>query len=422
MDLAVYIGELLRKQGKLSVPGLGFFSQVRKDGYYRDDRSIFHPPHYETSFEAQASDDTTLATYLSERKKISVASATYFVEKYINNLKQQAAEADIALDQLGWMRMQGDKLSFKPNAASSTYEQEYFGLPALSVNKIWDQLSGSQTTPQVIEEAVVAEATPISAAPAGTFTPAAPVAEPTPAPTPELAIFPEVLTLRENKAEPAATPVKPKRVPENTKEAAPIKAEATEVAEPKTAINIWILVLIIVTVAAIILLALYQYKPGLFSHRAAPQQVAVKHDNADTIATEKKIDTLQAGQNERSDTSAVVAATTPAVTKTADTTVAVTRPVAVPDNQAATTPAETLTPQQRYDIMGGAFANEKIAKQAITAYKKVGVTARIYESLPGRKVKLTLGTYPSYDEASMHLHQLQAAGKATKDAYVQRPK
>jgi hypothetical protein len=418
MDLAVYIGELLRQQGKLGIPGMGVFSQVRKDGYYMEDRSVFHPPHYETSFEEQATDDATLANYISRKKNISVASATYFVEKYVNNIKQQAAEADISVDQLGWMRLQNNRLKFKSNAASSTYEQEYFGLPALSVDKIWDQLSGFRKTPQVVEEPAEPEvntfATPVTAS-----LPAAPVAEPAAAPTPELAMFPEVLTLREDKPEPVkpAKPAKSKRAQE-----IPATVETAEPAAPKITTNIWILVLIIVTVAAIILLALYQYKPGLFSHRATPQRVAVSHGNDDTVVAEKRIDTLQTSQSKLS--TAPVVATTPADTSKADTTAAAQHATTVQVGHAVTTavPAATAILQQGYEIMGGAFANAKQARQAIAEYKKVGVTARIFENLPKRKVKLTLGSYSSYDEANAHLHQLQAAGKATKDAYVQRPK
>lgn len=307
MDLAVYIGELLRQQGKLSIPGLGVFSQVRKDGYYTDDRSLFYPPHYETSFEETAAEDSTLAAYISAKKRISVASANYFVEKYINNIKQQAAATDVALDQLGWIRLNNNRLNFKANPAATTYEEEYFGLPALSVNKIWDQLSGFRKTPHVVEEpAAAAEADTVTAAPA----PLAAAEAPIPASTPELSIFPEVLTLRDETSEPVK-PTKTKRLQEPA-----VPDETAEPAEPKTAVNVWVLVLIIITVAAIILLALYQYKPGLFTRKATAQTVTVKHHAPDTVVAEKSPDTLQTSPT----ASTAVQATTDTAVKTAPVT------------------------------------------------------------------------------------------------------
>ncbi len=252
MDLAVYIGELLRQRGVLSVPGLGKFAQVRMHGYYDEDQGVFYPPHYETSFTETDADDATLAQYISSIKSISVTSSDFFIDKYVSNVRKQAAKEVVQLDQLGWMSLQGKSLQFKPNANTNTYEQEYFGLPSLSVNKIWEQLSGYRrpAEPAPASQPAVsagAASAPVTAAKPATVTPPA---------TPELAIFPEVINLKNDTAEPARSATQGTR----TGTARP--------AEEKAKINFWILLAIIVVVAAIILLALYKYKPAFFGNTA----------------------------------------------------------------------------------------------------------------------------------------------------------
>lgn len=404
MDLALYITELLQQQEKLSIPGLGIFSQVRKDGSYHEKNNLFLPPHYETHFQEQFSDDDTLARYISSKKNISVASATYFVEKFANNIKLQSATAEVQLSQLGWMQLQNNKLSFRPNAAANTYEQEYFGLPALSVNKIWEQLSGAQNIPQTVEAlpAVTMDATPE-----------------VPAPTPELAMFPEVLTLHKE-APVTAKPAKTAKVQQ------PAAEEITEeYTEPKTGFNPWVLVLVIITVAAIILLALYQYKPALFSRKGTPS--AEINDNAKAVVpVEAPVETTAAA-TVKPDTvapvkdSTAVAAAIPAIQP-------VTKQPTVKDSAMADVSAQTDQPAapadaaSKYQIMAGAFGNLKMAKQQIANYRKQGLVAWVFENRPGRWVKLTQGTFTTYAAAATKLHELQTANKAIKGAYVLRPK
>ena len=63
MDLAVYICELLGMQGEVSVPGIGYFAQVRINGYYDQVEGKLYPPTHEISFEPHSRDDEQLAKY-----------------------------------------------------------------------------------------------------------------------------------------------------------------------------------------------------------------------------------------------------------------------------------------------------------------------------------------------------------------------
>ena len=89
MDLGVYISELLGLRGEVSLPGIGYFAQVRVNGYYNEQENKFYPPAHEVSFEPQSKEDEGLAQYISDKKNISLASSKYFIDKYVAGLKQQ---------------------------------------------------------------------------------------------------------------------------------------------------------------------------------------------------------------------------------------------------------------------------------------------------------------------------------------------
>ncbi|NNU34294.1 hypothetical protein HK413_09295 [Mucilaginibacter sp. S1162] len=68
MDVGFYLGELLMQQGEVSVPGLGYFVQVRMSGYYNDNERKFYPPYHQAQFDIQSIDDDALAEYIAVKK------------------------------------------------------------------------------------------------------------------------------------------------------------------------------------------------------------------------------------------------------------------------------------------------------------------------------------------------------------------
>jgi hypothetical protein len=100
MDLAVYIRELLGLKGEVNVPGMGFFAQVRIAGYYNEEEKKFYPPGHAVTFEPQSNGDDSLAQYIANKKKISLASAKYFIDKYVIGIKQEAAAGKVEIDGL----------------------------------------------------------------------------------------------------------------------------------------------------------------------------------------------------------------------------------------------------------------------------------------------------------------------------------
>ena len=134
MDVGYFISELLGQHGEVNVPGLGYFAHTRVNGYYNDSEGKFYPPGYNVQFDPQFVEDDVLAQSIAQSRNISVASARYFTEKYVVNIKQQAIGAEMPLGEVGWFYTQGGALSFRSNNNLST-DPEFFGLPAITLHK-----------------------------------------------------------------------------------------------------------------------------------------------------------------------------------------------------------------------------------------------------------------------------------------------
>lgn len=165
MDVGFYLGELLMQQGEASVPGLGHFVQARMSGYFDENEHKFYPPYHQAKFTPQwAVDDDTLAEYIATKKNISVESARYFTERYVDNLKIEALLGEVPVGNIGSFCTEYAELTFKP-AAKIADDATFYGLESVSLNKANDYRAAA-----VVENV------------SNTFVPSSPVNE---EPTPE---------------------------------------------------------------------------------------------------------------------------------------------------------------------------------------------------------------------------------------------
>src|SRR6478609_4172165 len=103
MDVGFYVSELLELHNSVSVPGLGNLTRARISGYYNEAEETFYPPRYEVQFEPDLdSEDGKLINYIADKKNISIASAKYFIEKYIIHLKQEALAGEVLMGGIGY--------------------------------------------------------------------------------------------------------------------------------------------------------------------------------------------------------------------------------------------------------------------------------------------------------------------------------
>lgn len=390
MDVANYLSELLGEFGEVNVPGLGYFMLLRLDGYYDNEAATFYPPKHTVQFDPQSIDDDAFYRYIAEKKKISLASSKYFTEKYISNLKEEAMSNDVVLSDLGSLYSDGSKLSFKPVEAMVN-DPAFYGYPQIKLNK----LSGTSVVEQL--ESLRPPARP----------------------------HPLEIKLTETQGE-----TTPSRSEEYTSQpgyyqsAAEAEEQEEFVFKGKTYVDdeeersykrLWIALLVLLVVAGLGLLGLYKYKPSLFK---TPKIAPI------ILKAPPKPDTGKAAAPATSDTikkaSGVVKADTianntkkPAVVK-ADAT--------PPQNQStiATAQNDTLS-QIHYELLGGAFGSIAKANTAINNYKKLGIDARILNNVPGKLVKLTLGTYFVRKDAVDAKNKLVNTGKISDDKITIQP-
>ena len=166
MDIGFYISELLELRGDVNVPTLGYLVQGRVSGYYNEAEGKFYPPHTEVQFEPSLlDDDTTLTQYIADKKNISLASALYFTEKYVNALKEEAQQHDVAMANIGWFYYSGGQLAFRP-AKKTTNDAAFYGYEPIKATKLGEQPVAEPTpTPEpapapVYQSVLVPEAIP----------------------------------------------------------------------------------------------------------------------------------------------------------------------------------------------------------------------------------------------------------------------
>lgn len=134
MDVVQYIRELLRQQNEVCVPGLGNFFKRRMDGYFNEKEGRFYPPTHILGFEVTEKEDASLVNFISIKKHISLASARYFIEKFVRTVQSQAETGisdDIAL--LGNMYYLDSQLIFDP-IQRDEINAMYYGFSPLRVN------------------------------------------------------------------------------------------------------------------------------------------------------------------------------------------------------------------------------------------------------------------------------------------------
>ena len=359
MDVANYLSELLMQNGEVTVPGLGYFAQIKVDGYYDSDKSKFYPPANKIQFDPQYHDDDVLLQYIADKKNISLASSKYFTAKFIDNLRQEAMIKEVPLADLGTLYFEDTKLHFKP-AEALPIDPAYYGYQPVEINK----LGGTSFHEQLEKEM----------------------------PRPEPIGLIDTLPVQEQVASQEEEFIFNGR------------GYSDEEVEGKNNNWIWITITAVVLLGIIGVFALYKFNPAVYNRLIGAQHPApiilkapVKHDTTKTVAP-----AVIKADSTASSTKKVIADTT---AKPASVN------IAAPVNTAA--PIDTFS-RVRYELLGGAFQTIAEANRTIRNYKKLGFEARIVKNAPGKLFKVTLGTYFTADDAVNAMHAIQKTGKISE--------
>ncbi|HTD39448.1 MAG TPA: hypothetical protein VK671_02420, partial [Mucilaginibacter sp.] len=72
----------------------------------------------------------------------------------------------------------------------------------------------------------------------------------------------------------------------------------------------------------------------------------------------------------------------------------------------------------RWEVIGSSFETQAAAEHSIENYKSIGLEAKIVTDAPGKRIKLTLGTYKTEQDAENAKLALIKTGKVKKDIYT----
>ena len=385
MDVAYYLSELLMQNGEVTVPGLGYFAQLKVDGYYDNTQNKFYPPTNKIQFDQQYHDDDVLLQYIADKKRISLASSKYFTAKFIDNLRQEAMVKEVPLANLGTLHFEDTKLHFKP-ASVLPVDRAYYGYQPIAISK----LGGTSFQEQLEKEM-----------PKPTYVSVPPL----PAPEPAVPIGAPPVQEQTNSQENTSTSSPADHEEEFIFHGRGYSGEEEE--DEKNNNWIWITIIIIVVLGILGAFALYKFKPAAFNRLIGAQQPApiilkspAKHDTTKTIVP-------------------VIKADSTAKKITVDTT-------AKPANVNTAAPVNTSAPidtfsRVRYEILGGAFQTINEANRTIAVYKRLGFDARIVKNAPGRLFKVTLGTYFTADDAVNHMRAIVKTGHIGANRMIIQP-
>jgi cell division protein FtsN len=361
MDVGYFISELLAQHGDVSVPGLGYFARTRINGHYNEKEGKLYPPTYSVLFDPQAVEDETLAQYIVDRKNISLASSKYFTEKFVTNIKLQAQSAETALGDLGWFYTDDSQLYFKPNTSLST-DPDFFGYQPVNLHKLGN-------APVVINQ---------------------------PAPH------------EEEYAEPVAVPQQEEETDEYVLETdEEYEAYLVGLARKRSRNSKITFVVLALLFTGLVVYLVNRYDPTIFN---------LERQKSKPTKTEAVIN---AKVEQPEDSTATVKDT--AKTSVKPDTISTTKTTVTKDTLVkATVAASNNVTGPRYEILGGSFATIEEANRAIKNYKTLGIESRILENVPGRKRKVTLGTYATRAEAIAAQEKILSTKKVKEaDTYIQ---
>ncbi|WP_183557079.1 SPOR domain-containing protein [Mucilaginibacter sp. SP1R1] len=375
MDIANYLSELLDQHGKVSLPGLGYFTQVRVNGYYNDAERQFYPPAYQIKFSPQLLDDDVLVQYIAEKKKISLASSKYFTEKYITSLKQEVALNQVTFANLGWFYMDHDQIAFKPQEKRND-APDFYGFEPVAIKKLHQEQEPEAPLPPpvvVTEHPVAVTEQPIV------------VTESTVVVTEQPAVI----------EQPVAVIAPPQD-----------DLVYDEPEDTKRSVSIWLIILIVAVVIAAGAFGLYKYNPALFNFNGPGIEPTAGHPTAQPAV---KPDTVNTDTEKVAPPPVDTAAK--AISK-ADTTL--NKPV-IP----VAVTADTIA-KPEYVIFAGAFRTAAKSNEAVQNLKSIGIEARILNGAgTGRLIKVIIGHFATYPEGETERIKLLKAGKIRKDSYTQ---
>ncbi|MEJ5994239.1 hypothetical protein WG904_07365 [Pedobacter sp. Du54] len=393
MDIVSYLLELIETRKNVGITALGTLYKKKTPGRYDSETHSFLPPKYEIAFTSEVKEDKNLINFISEKRNIAIESADYYITEFVETIKAQLAEHQQAdLSPLGKLKLINDDLVLE---SSHTLEIGFasYGLPNVSTEQN-QPLKHAENTATVLEE--VSETHQ-------------------PAEADEQPVFDEIAdvnTIQEANETEERIDIEQ----ESEKPTTELPSQGADILDPlwkPTVINRYeydeedddegnrwvrktlkvILTLIIILVA--IGTFVYFLYPNLYytiKEKFAAIEVGSEPVAIADTSTNRKIDSPKVDSLKN----------TPIISINRDT-------IVTPQ------PVNTII---TYEIIGSAMKTQKKVDEVISRLAKRGITAKKMDAMPGRLIKISLGTFTDYNQAKKFQDSLKIKLK-NPEIYIQ---
>lgn len=129
MDVKSYLLELIATQKIIGINYFGTLFKKKIPGRYDSETHSFLPPKYEVDFSTELREDETLAKFISEKQNIAIESSNYYINEFVENIQAQLADHQQAdFSPFGKLKLIDDQIVFEP---SKKFEIsfDFYGLP-----------------------------------------------------------------------------------------------------------------------------------------------------------------------------------------------------------------------------------------------------------------------------------------------------
>lgn len=347
MDILFHLREFLQNHKTVGIDGLGTFYKKKSPGKYDVDARAFLPPSYALAFGNEVNEPENFVDYIALTTNIDQNSARLQINEFVEKIRTQLVDQqEFALEDFGKFILVHDKVDFLPSEAN--FGNEFYGLPTLPEINHPDK---EVTKTEEVEAAPIAQKEI------------------------ETSISENELNHihSENKIKFAGKPYTPNYDYDDESDGV--------MSRP---VKILLRTLLIITIIAVAIGLAYFFNPHYFDR-------IIKSDEVEPIPTTlpMPIDTTnQVNEQLTPDTNIVI---------NTDTTTAVVKP------QPTVTESNITT----YEVIGSAEKNQKRIDLVINTMKKRGIEARALQNVPGKLVKISLGSFTDFNLAKKYQDSLR---------------
>ncbi|RZK44261.1 MAG: hypothetical protein EOO90_00940 [Pedobacter sp.] len=132
INIVSYLLELLESKKSVGIGALGTVRKKKLPGRYDSETHSFLPPKHEISFDTEIEDDGELASFIGQRENISIELAASHISDFVENLNSQLTEQQHAdFSPIGVLKVANGQVILEP-AKESKVNLEFYGLPSVS--------------------------------------------------------------------------------------------------------------------------------------------------------------------------------------------------------------------------------------------------------------------------------------------------